>query len=229
VGGTDINRLAASTGNRREAAAQINAFRSALDAIRMDRNLSGEGKRREIAIAYVSTKTRLANLAKQEQSTTSVNRDELQRQLFADGLNSQDPAAVVSRRDALDRADRIETVSQAEQMLDRANTTQDSALASAIARTAAARLSNAEPAWADVLRTYAASRPAAAQALAQLAQLDRDRAADRIASQAAYGLSRPTELAGESEASIAVIAAQPDSAPAASGFLDPAWFRIERE
>ncbi len=100
--------------------------------IRADSHLSGEGKRRALAQAYLRTRDKLQQLQKKESEEIARRRRELERSLF--GLSAgRGDAAMLSLRDAQQRVASLKAPAQALTLLAAAERTGDDILARAVA------------------------------------------------------------------------------------------------
>lgn len=129
-----------------------NAYAAQMDRIRRNQMLSGHARRVLAAKAYTEFSAKLDELREKELVEVERRRGELTRRMFGHA-GTADPSTVVSRRDAADRAARIDDPREALAALSRAERDGDEHLAQAIA----AR--GSEYGWDDVVGGYAASRP----------------------------------------------------------------------
>ena len=178
---------------------QANDIREAAEAgysrYRNNGNLSQAGILQGIATAYLDAKTKMDALQASATTGATANLNALMTKVFGiDDLAGSDAASraavSMSYRDALDRAQTCETPDDALSLLARANTTGDELLARAVAQVAWSN--GAIGAWADVLDTFASTRPAQERALGQLYDLNSKKifAVDLFA----FVLVKPTEL-----------------------------------
>ncbi|MDI2127950.1 hypothetical protein [Yinghuangia seranimata] len=135
-----------------------------VDAIRGRRELSDHARRVALARAHRDTQNALTELHDQALADVAHERTRLERKIFGN-TGTTDPAAAISRRDAADRAAGLTDPRAAAQLLARAERSRDEHLAQAVAAHAA------ENGWGDILTSYTATRPAAAQALDELSSL----------------------------------------------------------
>ncbi len=156
--------------------------------IRADRHLSGDGKRRALAQAYLRTRDKLQQLQKKESEVVEKRRRELERSLFGLSVGRGD-AAMLSLRDAQQRAASLKAPAQALTLLATAERTGDDILARAVAAQAWDR------GWTRVLDAYAAERPGVLEKFHELDSLDgRQSVGRRMATDMAFW--RPPELRG---------------------------------
>lgn len=165
---------------------------AAVEKHRGNANLSAEGKKRLYAAAYVNARKKLETLKQTERQAFERSRDEVERKLF--GLpNNRDASAVISFRDAQDRAGRIENPEEATALLRRAQNSGDVQLARAIVGQAF------EAGWADVVDRFVETEPDLADTVDQLIGLN---AADahsktqegRIGDSMTFYLPKPVEI-----------------------------------
>jgi len=158
---------------------QANDIREAAEAgyarYRANGNLSTAGILQGLAKTYLGAKSQMDALRESATTGATANLNALMTSVFGiNDLAGSDPsnraAVSMSYRDALDRAQTCETAEDALALLARANTVGDELLARAVASVAWSN--GAFGAWADVLNTYAATRPAAERALGQLYELN---------------------------------------------------------
>lgn len=187
------------TPQKRQAARIAASLAATVESIRKSNDLSPDGKRRQIAKAYIEAKNALAPLRQQEAAQTAATRQRLERTLYG-ATGRLDPSQAISRRDAADRAARANTLAAANALLDQAERSGDDELASAVARHAAYR------GWLDVTVRYAQQRPEANAALQKLAEIDAEVKGEGPMGQAAFTVPRPQELAGVAEHQLATLA-----------------------
>ncbi|HEY5454142.1 MAG TPA: hypothetical protein VIJ96_01605 [Acidothermaceae bacterium] len=170
-------------------------------------NLSAAGILQGIAKTYLDAKTQMDTLQVSATTGATANLNALMTKVFGiDDLAGGDPvkraATSMSYRDALDRAQTCETPEDALALLARANTVGDELLARAVAQVAWSN--GAIGAWADVLDTFASTRPVAERALGELYDLNTSKvfAVDVFA----FILPKPSELSPYGEYQIDGIA-----------------------
>ncbi len=170
--------------------------------IRADSHLSGEGKRRALAQAYLRTREELQQLQKKESEAVAKRRRELERSLF--GLSAgRGDAAMLSLRDAQQRAAGLKAPAQALTLLATAERSGDDILARAVAAHAWDR------GWTRVLDAYAAERPGVLEKFHELDSLDGGQGVDsRLVTEMAFRLPVPPDLRGaHTEAALRELAA----------------------
>ncbi|RIX26475.1 hypothetical protein [Amnibacterium setariae] len=149
---------------RDEAATVQRNLGAAKRAIEADPNLSDQGRREQIATLRDSAQTRLDQLKAAEVKAIKDKTTSLERSVFG-YTSTTDPSEIISRRDADDRADRLQDSKEAEALLERAERAGDKHLAQAIIRVAAVR------GYQGVVRAYESEHPATGSKLALLAQI----------------------------------------------------------
>jgi hypothetical protein len=174
---------------REQALALHEQYGAHFDRIRGNTALSDEGKRQQLAPAYVDYRNKLNQIAENATATTARRKTDLIRSAF--GIPT-DPIAAMSYRDALGRADEIDDPSVATYKLHDALETGDVLMAKAIAKKAA------DTGWADTLDVYTAATPQAGAALTALSQLQAyENSPQRMFMDAAHFQPQPPpELAG---------------------------------
>ncbi|MFC8491216.1 hypothetical protein ACFUJU_10495 [Streptomyces sp. NPDC057235] len=131
----------------------IATYEQQLNRIQGNRMYSDHAKKVLSAQAYKKAQEGLETLRQAELDSLARQRTQLQRRMFGTTSSSSDPNAVIARRDANDRAARLDDPREAATALQRAERDGDTVLAQAIAARAS------EWGWTDVLDTYAADRP----------------------------------------------------------------------
>ncbi|RWR16793.1 hypothetical protein D8Y23_12795 [Microbacterium enclense] len=145
----------------RAAALRISGdARARMRATKEDPRLSDLAKREEIARITETTKAQLDDLAAREQQIVDDQIRVLQRQIY--GTAGSSPEAVITFRDAQERADRITEQRPALAAMQRALLNQDEGMAQALLGRAF------DQGWADVTGAYAAEYPARASYIADL-------------------------------------------------------------
>jgi hypothetical protein len=151
-----------------------------------------------------------------ESNTIIARRTQFESELF--GIGSTNPMAAADYRDAQDRAEQCAQPKDALKLLDRVTRTGDETLAKAVAGYAV------EQGWSAVLDQYAASRPAAQNALGELRQIDAETSNSTgfLARSAIYNPPKPPELARFSDSMIRTLATQNDDPAATAGVTNRA-------
>ena len=201
------------TVQRRAAATVRSKYEANVAAIRADRNLSQDGRRRRLAAELLTAKTKLDDLRAKERQTDDKRRDELERTLFA-WHGTMTAAEAANSRDCAERADKIATAPEALAALRKADLHGDQFMARAIAERAREGLDGLDRQhWGSVLTAYAETRPVSRAALEELASIDETRATDdsiasRLSGETAYSVTRPPELAGANDWGLSKLAAE---------------------
>lgn len=179
----------------------------AYSSIRSMGELTPAAIRSRIAAAYLNAKAQMD--AAQAAATGNYEKSRQTALTAAFGINdiatsATDRAGVsMSYRDAQDRADQLETDTDAARLLGRANDTGDELLARAIAQRAwnmNGQLGGAG--WGDVLDTFTATRPRAAAAIANLINLQSRNSVSLFA----WMIAKPPEIANLSDYQIPAVA-----------------------
>lgn len=121
-----------------------------------DPALTDTGKREALAPAHATLSEMLKNLRQQERDVVRIKREKLERDVF--GLPAgaaNNPAQLVSFRDAQDRANRLTDRDEAEQAYKSALRSDDTVLAQAILAQAIQR------GWSNVTDDYCTRNPSA--------------------------------------------------------------------
>lgn len=161
------------------------AYARKLEAIRANKDLSDEGKRRQIAREWKAHSKAMGAARQEAVADIAVRRRRLERKAFG----APPETTQADYRDALGRADALATADAAHAALSRAQRTGDAVLARAVATVAAER------GWRGVLGAYAGADAVVADALDQLAGLgEQDDAAARLKRSVATSASTPPEL-----------------------------------
>ncbi|MFD0117662.1 hypothetical protein ACFVZL_19880 [Streptomyces sp. NPDC058320] len=178
------------------------------DRINSQRNLTPTAKQTMIARAFVEARDALDQVKQSETDRIGRERKQLERKLFGSNGFSLDPNAAVSRRDAADRAAKIETAEEALRTMQRAERDGDTTLAKAIASRAADY--SGDPVWANVVTTYVADKPSEADTLKAMQQLpDTEDAMWRMQQAMQYGIATPSELGQASGYQVDALAERP--------------------
>jgi hypothetical protein len=176
-------------------------YNARLEALRNRRDLSDDGKRRQIAKLKVETSDAMRKLTKQNNEATEQRKRRLLDHVF--GNTAVLPSQVVAQRDALDRAAKIKTAKEAADALELARFNGDHQLAKAIAMRS---YDNAlgHPAvsgeWAAVINRWAENEPASVdEALTELSEIHGEQQSHtaRMTQSMRFSVSEPTELRGK--------------------------------
>ncbi|MFE6530033.1 hypothetical protein ACFVMA_13950 [Streptomyces rochei] len=142
----------------------IAAYSSKLERIEASRTYSDHAKRVMAAKAYKEAQAALDQLRQGEVDSISTRRAQLQRRMFGHP-GTADAQTVIARRDANDRAAKLDDPRVAQEALQTAQMEGDDLMAQAIAARAA------QSGWSDVLGSYAGGRPGFQEAAEEYSQL----------------------------------------------------------
>ncbi|MEH0553421.1 hypothetical protein [Streptomyces sp. B21-101] len=142
----------------------IDSYTRQLDRIEANRAYSDHAKRVLAAKAYKSAQTALEQLRQAEVDSINTRRSQLQRRMFGH-QGTADAQTVIARRDANDRAAKLDNPRTAGELLATAQMEGDDLMAQAIATRAA------QSGWNDVLGSYAGDRPGFQQAAEEYSTL----------------------------------------------------------
>lgn len=189
-----------------------------VDEARADTNLSNEGKQRKMAKALRQVETTMERLKRERTDELESTRKRLELRAFqpkhSPGASPEARIAVDSSfRDAVERAERLESVSEALQMVGRAERTGDELLARATAVVAM------EKGWGPVLGAFTEAFPAAKGALEELdAFLGQRSPKARLVESMHFSISAPTELRQLGHGQVSELAQQAGDDGGASEF-----------
>ncbi|MCS5715110.1 hypothetical protein NVV95_11160 [Herbiconiux sp. CPCC 205716] len=133
-------------------------------AIENNPNLSPEGRKADLAEMKEAARSRMASIRAEENKLATDRRDSLRRTVM--GTVGYDSSSIISYRDAQDRAAKLADRDDAARVMERALTSGDKALASAVAEVALDR------GYRDVYNSYASANPAIAEAAKDLAVME---------------------------------------------------------
>lgn len=174
----------------RDVAAINQRLASEVERINGRRSLSDEAKRIAIARAYRDARNQIQAAGQAVLDQVHNERARLSRKLFG-YEGDADPNTVVVRRDAADRAAKLDSPEAAQRALQMAEMNGDQYLAQAIAGQANANM------WHDVVGSYLDARPEAGEAAAQLRDLpDPSDGVWRMQHAMTYSVMPPQELGG---------------------------------
>ncbi|WP_433626078.1 hypothetical protein [Nocardia sp. CA-120079] len=163
---------------------------AAISRINADSRYSDTGKRNAIANAYLTARRQVDDLITKYETKVKTQRLDLERSLF--GMrHTDDPAALISWRDAQDRADAIDSEQAAIRAFNRARNSGDTHLAKAVLQRAV------HSGWHDIVQSADEVLPGSIEQLSELEQLPSDKSFALIRS-TRYKLDMPTELNGAS-------------------------------
>lgn len=185
--------------------------------LRRRRDISNEGRRRQIAKAKDEADNAMRKHRTENEAARQRREETLLRRLFGNATAS-DATAVVSFRDAQDRAERLTKPDEAAELLARARRSGDNLLAKAVGMRALDQARSALPGasdqWATVLDRWAQDEPPAVdEALTELGAMHRANSSpNRAMESATYTIATPAELRGHN---VALLARQADKDDAA--------------
>ena len=187
-----------------------------LDALRSRKDLSDDGRRRQIAKLKVETSDAMRKLTQENTAATERSKRRLLDRVFG---NAAVPASqIVAHRDALDRAAKIQTAKEAADALELATFTGDHQLARAIAMRAYDRAqgpSVVSREWANIVNAWAENEaPSIQEALTELSQSTQTHT-ERLLQQMQFSVSEPAELKGKNADHLARDADNTDDLPEA--------------
>jgi hypothetical protein len=168
------------------------------------KNLTTRAKQTMIARAYLEARGALDQLREQETARIDRQRQQLDRKLFGTNGFSPDPNAVIARRDANDRAAKLDTPAEAQHALRRAEREGDRIMAKAIAAKAADY--SGDPSWAQILNTYVEGKPEETATLQAMVDLpDTSDAVWRMSKAIEYSVATPSELGAQRPEGLAAL------------------------
>ena len=165
--------------NRERAAAIQQAHSDHAKQIRGRTELTFEAKVGLLARSQADAKAAMADLQQQAADDATVQRRTMSQKAFGVAGVAGDPATLqVSMRDAQDRAATLTAGRDAVALLARAESSGDEVLARAVAShafqqaTARGGISSLDDQWSEAVNSFAGSRPAAADAIRSLIDLN---------------------------------------------------------
>ncbi|MGB7236892.1 MAG: hypothetical protein WBD41_13025 [Rhodococcus sp. (in: high G+C Gram-positive bacteria)] len=164
-----------------------------VEGIRENRRLSVDGQRAEIAAAYTKSRRQLDEMKTAHSAGIKAERSRLEREVF--GLTTPDPGAIIGFRDAIARAESIETEAGALKEIDIASRYGDTIMMKAIAAKAV------RYGWDDVVHAFDEHVPGSHDKLNDLAALPTGIEAN-LELMAGFHLQAPKELGSMSSGSI---------------------------
>lgn len=176
--------------------------------ISSDGELTVEARQARLAKVYVAAFDDMQKLVASTTGANEARRQQLVQKVFGTAGLPGDPASLaMSARDAAERVAQIDVADaySASQLLQRADMLGDEVLARAVA---AAAYTNPLGGWSSVLDEFLEDRPAAAQALAELSQLDQANAAlTSFGYNWQFQVQKPAELSGVDDWKLRAMAA----------------------
>ncbi len=165
-----------------------------VDSVRNDPSLTAEYKQRHIARHYLDAKRAHAEVVEQDTHDRDARRRMLEQDVLGTGVSGLDSgAAIVSRRDAGDRAAALQDEREALALLRRADRSGDEPLARAIAERAL------DEQWAEVGNAFIANRPTIAPRYEELWDHRAPTLHEQVMESWATMLLVPDEVQGMSE------------------------------
>ncbi|MCX5211472.1 hypothetical protein OG689_19625 [Kitasatospora sp. NBC_00240] len=172
-----------------------------VERINANKTLNDHARRVYIARAYATARDQATALREKAEQQVRDRQTRLEKQLYG-AAGSNDPGAVLARRDAHERAAQLDDPREASAALKRAERDGDTSMAQAIAARAV------EWGWADLINEYAATRPNWAGNMRALQELpDVDSGPAKLRAAITYGVPQPSELNGLPEYSVNSLAA----------------------
>ncbi|MGY3845273.1 hypothetical protein ACWV2X_08515 [Streptomyces hydrogenans] len=181
----------------------MDTYQQQLDRIQSNRAYSDRAKQVLAAKAYTAASSALAKLRDDEVTAIDNRREFLYRRMFG-RHDSADAQTVIARRDANDRAAKLDNPRVAEQQLRDALRQGDTTMAQAIAEHAAGMQ------WGDVLGAYGDTRPGFREVVEEYSDLTATRSSDQwgFMHTVQHVAPTPSNLGNMSEAQIASLAAE---------------------
>lgn len=199
-------------------AKRIRARHTALaNDINNRRDLSADGRKRQLARLQVDAKRELRALREQAAAANAARRDQIMDRLFRNP-DSYDSSAVISYRDALERADRVNNPTEAASLLKLAQRTGDAALARAVAAKALdAAMSdrNGGDGWVNVVNAWGAEDNGRDELLTELSEITAvDAPTSRLQDSFQFAVHAPRGLSRDDDVDQLAAAADPAEATA---------------
>jgi hypothetical protein len=210
-------QLPAATASKAEKTAQD--FNREVERLRGDADLTAAARQRHIAVAYTQAVEQMSALRDQWNGGRSADEVALTRQCF--GSSTASGSDAISVRDAQDRAQQIETPSEALGLLQLAAVNNDESLVRAIAQGAYTEVTSGlfgrDLGWGEPLTYFASQRPRLVDKINALTSLQR---VDVFAVEANFIIPKPTELGSLNDYAIAALAVSSEP-PAPAAQPDP--------
>lgn len=176
------------------------SYAAQLARIQGSNTYSDHAKRIMTAKAYKAAEQQLEALRAGEEKALRDRRASLQRSMFG-ATGNQDPSTVIARRDANDRAAKLDDPRVAADALARAEMEGDTTMSQAIATRAA------QYGWGDVLGAYTSTRPGFQRAAEEFNQTpDPDDTEYKFRTAGAYYVPVPPSLDGSKPYEIELLA-----------------------
>jgi hypothetical protein len=203
-------------------AAAIRATQAAKVAdITNRRDLSDDGKRRQLARVHAKARDDMKNLRAKAAAAADQRRHTIMTELF--GSSTSDSAAVMSYRSALSEAEKLTNPAQAAELLQRARITRDPSLARAVAAKALneALSPTAAAGWTEVLNEWGSETQQRDDLLTELSGLDADSKPSR--GLLAYSIPRPAGLSTSDDIDRLAADADQDNSDPLTGARASSW------
>ncbi|WP_327282287.1 hypothetical protein OG723_12295 [Streptomyces sp. NBC_01278] len=182
--------------------------------IRGQNNLTSRAKQTMVARAFIEARDALDQLREQDVARIERQREQLDRKLFGTNGFSPDPNTVIARRDANDRAAKLESPAEAAHAMRRAEREGDRIMAKAIAAKAADY--SGDPSWAQLLNQYVEGKPEETATLQAMVDLpDTNDGVWRISKAIEYSIATPSELGDQRPEGLAALPLDGDAPTAA--------------
>ncbi|MFD8563899.1 hypothetical protein ACFV1N_42080 [Streptosporangium canum] len=175
---------------------KVRAYNAQVNDIRNNPHLSERGKREQIKDLYDTHKAAVDTMRAQADKTQQTTAADLERRLF--GMTAgNDPSAVISFRDAVDRVASIKSPSELGELMERAHRTGDTGLLRAgfghAWRKSRDPLGSDD--WSALVSEYVEHNPDAGDDLTRLQQMTSSRGKTaELVERMATSLPRPKEL-----------------------------------
>lgn len=194
---------------RKKSEAIHAAMNAELCAARENKDLTPEGRQRQIAAAYLRAKQGLDALRRDFAQAGATTSKVLSRDIF--GAASTAGVDAISVRDAADRAARLGDPQEALSLLQMADENGDEVLARAVAQqsyrhTKAAAFGDEE--WSTVLAEYLGSRPEVAEKVARLEEAQAADLETNFRNEGYFFLVPPSEVSRLSDSAMAALTSQ---------------------
>lgn len=173
--------------------------RSEVTKFNKDTRYSADGRRNLIAATWLAARKASEEAYEKFAADARVRHREIERKLFGPG--SKDHAAIMSWRDACDRADQINGQDNCQRMFERACIAEDTMLAKAIMQRAVRH------GWNDVIDSASKHMPGQADLVQDWLSTPSDEALDKLKS-LVYRVPRPDELGSASDEQVKLWASQ---------------------
>lgn len=138
------------------------------DSLNNDNTLTDIGKRAKLDSEHDQVSAKLSDLRRKETELIAAKKQSLERRLFGlSSVTSSDPNQIIAYRDAQDRAARLNSPDDAQEVFAAAIRSDDKTLAAAVLAKAVAN------GWSGIVNEYVKQNPAAGDDLDDLAEIQR--------------------------------------------------------